>query len=36
MEQLDKIDKRYAESVVSMSKNMEKLTESISKGFSFL
>ena len=37
VEQMDNMDKQYAESVFSLiSKNMEKLTESISEGFSFL
>ena len=30
---MDIMDKQYAESVQSMTKNMEKLTESISEGF---
>ena len=33
VEQMDIMDKQYAESVQSMTKNMEKLTESISEGF---
>ena len=36
VEQMDNMDKQYAESVQSISKNVEKLTESISEGFSFL
>ena len=33
VEKMDIMDKQYAESVQSMTKNMEKLTESISEGF---
>jgi hypothetical protein len=36
VEQMDVMDKQYAESVQSMTRNMEKLTESISEGFSFM
>ena len=36
VEQIDKMDKQYVESVASISMNMEKLTDSISEGFSLL
>ena len=36
VEQMDKMDKKYAENMERMSSNMEKLTESISDGFALL
>ena len=33
VEQIDKMDKQYAEFVADMSKNLEKLSESVREGF---
>ena len=36
VDRMDEMDKKYAENMDKMSRNMEKLTESIAEGFSLL